>query len=72
MIGCRRCGALDHWEDSCGHNIRAATFKEHLERLDGYKLLFLDEKIGPREKQHMIREENRLWYGKDIPAALNR
>lgn len=70
--GCRRCGSAGHWADLCPHNARARNRREHLDRIAGYVELMQAGDITPREKQHMIKAENESWYGKDIPAALNR
>jgi zinc knuckle protein len=71
-LGCRRCGDPGHWEDACPHNLRACDKREHNDRIALYVARFLDGDITAIEKQHMIREENRLWYGDQLPAALSR
>jgi hypothetical protein len=67
---CRRCGDPGHWADTCPHNQRAATRKEHEARIDSYVARYHDGDIDAREKQHMIREENQQWHGDKLPAAL--
>lgn len=71
MNGCRRCGGLDHWADGCQHNIRAKDRQEHEARIASYVALF-PEHISAWEKQQMIKAENRLWYGTDLPPGLKQ
>ena len=60
---CFRCGNPGHWADSteCPWLTKAATRKEHEARIDGLKMRFLDEEIGPYQKREYIKFENELW-----------
>lgn len=70
--GCYRCGSPDHWADSCPHNARAATRREHETRIAGYVGMYISGEIAQHEKQRMIQAENELWYGENMPPGLRR
>jgi zinc knuckle protein len=71
-MNCYRCSQRGHFAADCPEQYRASSRAEHEARIAVYVRRFIDGDITAIEKQHMIREENRLWYGDDMPAALRR
>lgn len=71
-LRCFRCDEPGHVAAECTTLSRAADWKEHLSRIDAIKRRFLDGDIKVAVKTRLIKAENESWYGKNIPAALNR
>jgi zinc knuckle protein len=71
-IQCFRCEKYGHIAAECTELTRATTKAEHLARIDRFIERYQSREIDASVKQRLINQENRLWYGGELPAALRR
>ena len=60
-LDCFRCGQLGHIAADCDQLKPAATYSEHLARIDTIRMRFLEFEITPEQKRRLIEAENQLW-----------
>ena len=78
MAECWQCGSENHFISQCPQNSRppaaaaaqppgkAATYAEHLERVNGYVDLWAAGQLSLWQKRHAIAGENMQWYGRQL------
>lgn len=67
---CFRCGQPGHWADNCHLLSRAASEKEHTQRIQDFIDLWAEGKINTEQKRLAIGTENELWHGSNCPRHL--
>lgn len=70
-LQCFRCEQYGHVAAECTELSRAANKAEHLARIAAIVARWPRE-IDTLRKRQLISQENKLWYGDDMPAALRR
>lgn len=71
MTDCYKCGSDEHDSRDCGTDTwrsavpaaRAASYTDHIERIDGYVRAFHAGQISMQAKRAAIAAENLQWYG---------
>ena len=67
---CYHCGELGHFVAECPLMIPAASFEEHMSRIDLYVAMWARGDVGLERKRKMISDENLLYYGPGCRKAL--
>jgi len=67
---CYRCEKPGHLAASCPEATPALNQAEHEGRIAAYIRRWTDGKITAREKQQLISDENRMWYGSQCRSSL--
>ena len=57
---CFKCGKPGHWAAHCELNHKAASDKEHLDRIDAIVARWVAGEILTHQKRHLIEAENEL------------
>jgi hypothetical protein len=70
MNGCYNCGSPDHWKDACPLAARAASYDEHLGRINGFVDRWAEGGMTIEQKRLSIGQENMQWYGAGCPLRL--
>jgi hypothetical protein len=68
-LQCFRCDKYGHVAAECTEFTRAATKAEHESRIAAIVARWPHE-IDTLRKRQLISQENQLWYGDKLPAAL--
>lgn len=61
-LDCFRCEQRGHIAAECDQLKPAATYSEHLARIDTIRMRFLEFEITPEQKYRLIEAENDLWH----------
>ena len=71
---CFRCNGLGHWAEStaCPWLIKAATYNDHIARIDSLRDRYIDLVITVWQKTDYIKFENKLWHDGKVPSQLAR
>lgn len=64
-LACFYCLLAGHWAEECPDRVKAASRKEHEDRIQSYIQRMWDGRLTPRDKQKLIRQENDLWNRKE-------
>lgn len=67
---CYHCGEPGHWVADCPTMVPAASFEEHLARIDAYVASWARHEIDTARKRKMISDENLMHYGPGCRKAL--
>ena len=69
-LSCYRCEHSGHLAANCPELRPALNREEHEARIAAYIRRWTDGKITARQKQQLISDENRMWYGSQCRSAL--
>jgi hypothetical protein len=69
---CFRCGNSGHWaeSDTCPWLTKAATRKEHENRIAHFVSRYWNHDITDWQKREYINHENKLFYDGQIPSRI--
>jgi hypothetical protein len=69
---CHNCGEEGHLNKDCPLRFQAASYREHLGRIDRLVDLWVTGRISKEQKRRMISAGNVSWYGPDNPVLRSR